>query len=149
MMAMPASLRSTSRPERLALAQGQRPVVDTIEIKEVEREQHRLGKRRCSASKTWSAIHHGDTIFPPDFKALLKELVRSAAIGRITNCFYPCCKARVTASASADKPEGPPFRPGIASMIAYRHGRQMIGFNRLTEVCLGLSFLTASCLLVR
>src|SRR6516225_4009050 len=31
----------------------------------------------------------------------------------------PCCKARVTASAPADMPEGTPFGPGIASMIAY------------------------------
>jgi hypothetical protein len=28
----------------------------------------------------------------------------------------PCCKARVTASAPADMPEGTPFGPGIASM---------------------------------
>ena len=39
----------------------------------------------------------------------------------------PCCKARVTASAPADMPEGTPFGPGIASMIAYLHGCQMIG----------------------
>jgi transposase len=50
----------------------------------------------------------------------------------------PCCKARVTASAPADMPEGTPFGPGIASVIAYLHGCQMIGFKRLTEVCQGL-----------
>jgi hypothetical protein len=36
-------------------------------------------------------------------------------------------------------PEGTPFGPGIASMIAYLHGSQMIGFKRLTEVCQDLS----------
>jgi transposase len=56
----------------------------------------------------------------------------------------PCCKARVTASAPADMPEGTPFGPGIASMIAYLHGCQMIGFKRLTEVCQGLFGLTIS-----
>ena len=56
----------------------------------------------------------------------------------------PCCKARVTASAPAEMPEGTPFGPGIASMIAYLHGCQMIGFKRLTEVCQGLFGLTIS-----
>jgi transposase len=56
----------------------------------------------------------------------------------------PCCKARVTASAPADMPEGTPFGPGIASTIAYLHGCQMIGFKRLTEVCQGLFGLTIS-----
>jgi transposase len=50
----------------------------------------------------------------------------------------PCCKARVTAGAPADMPEGSPFGPGITSMIVYLHGCQMIGFKRLTEVCEGL-----------
>jgi transposase len=56
----------------------------------------------------------------------------------------PCCKGRVTASAPADMPAGTPFGPGIASMIAYLHGCQMIGFKRLTEVCQGLFGLTIS-----
>src|SRR6266436_2132482 len=56
----------------------------------------------------------------------------------------PCCKARVTANAPADMPEGTPFGPGIASMIAYLHGCQMIGFKRMTEVCRGLFGLTIS-----
>lgn len=56
----------------------------------------------------------------------------------------PCCKARVTASAPADMPEGTPFGPGITSMIAYLHGCQMISFKRLTEVCQGLFGLTIS-----
>jgi transposase len=56
----------------------------------------------------------------------------------------PCCKARVTASAPADMPEGTPFGPGITSMIAYLHGCQMIGFKRLTDVCQGLFGLTIS-----
>ena len=43
----------------------------------------------------------------------------------------PCCKARVTASAPADMPEGSPFGSGIASMTAYLHGCQMIGYKRL------------------
>jgi transposase len=50
----------------------------------------------------------------------------------------PCCKARMTASAPADMPEGTPFGPGITSTIVYLHGCQMVGFKRLTEVCEGL-----------
>jgi transposase len=56
----------------------------------------------------------------------------------------PCCKARVTANAPADMPEGTPFGPGITSMVTYLHGCQMIGFKRLTEVCEGLFGLTIS-----
>jgi transposase len=56
----------------------------------------------------------------------------------------PCCKARVTASAPADMPEGTPFGPGITSMVAYLHGCQMIGYKRLTAVCEGLFGLTIS-----
>jgi transposase len=56
----------------------------------------------------------------------------------------PCCKARVTASAPADMPEGTPFGPGIMSIIAYLHGCQMVSFKRLTEVCQGLFGLTIS-----
>jgi transposase len=56
----------------------------------------------------------------------------------------PCCKARVTASAPAEMPEGTPFGPGITSMITYLHGCQMISFKRLTEVCQGLFGLTIS-----
>jgi transposase len=56
----------------------------------------------------------------------------------------PCCKARVRASAPTDMPEGTPFGPGIASIIAYLHGCQMIGYKRLTEVCQGLFGLTIS-----
>jgi transposase len=37
-----------------------------------------------------------------------------------TTC--PCCKARVTASAPTDMPEGTPFGPGITSTVAYLHG---------------------------
>ena len=56
----------------------------------------------------------------------------------------PCCKARVTASAPADMPEGTPFGPGIASIVAYLHGCQMIGYKRLTECLQGLFGLTIS-----
>jgi transposase len=56
----------------------------------------------------------------------------------------PCCQARVTASAPADMPEGTPFGPGIASIVAYLHGCQMVSFKRLTEVCQGLFGLTIS-----
>ena len=56
----------------------------------------------------------------------------------------PCCKARVTASAPADMPEGTPFGPGITSVVAYLHGCQMVGYKRLTEVCQGLFGLTIS-----
>jgi transposase len=41
-------------------------------------------------------------------------------------------------------PEGTPFGPGIASMIAYLHGSQLIGFKRPTAVCQGLFGLTIS-----
>ena len=56
----------------------------------------------------------------------------------------PCCKARVTAQASADMPEGSPFGPGIKAVVAYLHGCQMVGFKRLTELCEGLFGLTIS-----
>ena len=57
----------------------------------------------------------------------------------------PCCKARVTASAPTDMPEGTPFgRRGITSTVAYLHGCQMVGYKRLTEVCQGLFGLTIS-----
>jgi hypothetical protein len=50
----------------------------------------------------------------------------------------PWCKARVTAQAPADMPEGSPFGPGIKAAVAYLHGCQMVGFKRLTELCEGL-----------
>jgi transposase len=56
----------------------------------------------------------------------------------------PCCKARVTASAPADMPEGTPFGPGIAATVTYLHGCQMVSYSRLTEVCQGLLGLTIS-----
>src|SRR5579864_4650025 len=56
----------------------------------------------------------------------------------------PCCKARVTATAPADMPEGSPFGPGIKAAVAYLHGCQMVGFKRLTELCQGLFGLTIS-----
>ena len=56
----------------------------------------------------------------------------------------PCCKARVTATAPADMPEGSPFGPGITAAVAYLHGCQMVGFKRLTEICEGLFVLTIS-----
>jgi transposase len=56
----------------------------------------------------------------------------------------PCCKARVTASAPADMPEGTPFGPGITSIATYLHGCQMVGYKRLTEVFEGLFGLTIS-----
>src|ERR1700694_2577270 len=40
----------------------------------------------------------------------------------------PCCKARVTARAPADMPEGSPFGPGIKAAVAYLHGCQLVGF---------------------
>jgi transposase len=56
----------------------------------------------------------------------------------------PCCKARVTAPAPADMPEGSPFGPGITAVVAYLHGCQMVGFKRLTELCEALFGLTLS-----
>jgi transposase len=55
-----------------------------------------------------------------------------------------CCKARVTAGAPSDMPEGTPFGPVITSTVAYLHGCQMVGYKRLTEVCQGLFGLTIS-----
>jgi len=56
----------------------------------------------------------------------------------------PCCKAKVTASAPADMPEGTPFGPNIAAIVTYLHGCQMVGYKRLTEVCEGLFGLSIS-----
>jgi transposase len=56
----------------------------------------------------------------------------------------PCCKARVTAAAPADMPEGSPFGTGIKAAVAYLHGCHMVGFKRLTELCEGLFGLTIS-----
>ena len=59
-----------------------------------------------------------------------------------TTC--PCCKARITAQAPTDMPEGSPFGPGIQAAVAYLHGCQMVSFKRLTELCEGLFGLTIS-----
>ena len=56
----------------------------------------------------------------------------------------PCCRARGTAQAPADMPEGSPFGPGIQATIAYLHGCQMVSFKRLTELGDGLFDLTIS-----
>ena len=56
----------------------------------------------------------------------------------------PCCKARMTAAAPADMPEGTPFGPNIASIVTYLHGCHMVGYRRLTEVCDGLLGLSIS-----
>jgi transposase len=71
----------------------------------------------------------------------IRPVVTRIALFRAT---CPCCKAGVTASAPADMPEGTPFGAGIAAMIAYLHGCQMVGYKRLTEVCQGLFGLTIS-----
>src|SRR5271154_4537817 len=55
-----------------------------------------------------------------------------------------CCKARVTAQAPTDMPEGSPFGPGIKAAVAYLHGCQLVGFKRLTELSEGLFGLTIS-----
>jgi transposase len=71
----------------------------------------------------------------------IKPVVTRIELFRAT---CPCCKARVTASAPADMPEGTPFGPGIAAIVTYLHGCQMVGYKRLTEVCQGLFGLTLS-----
>src|SRR5271155_1580635 len=43
----------------------------------------------------------------------------------------PCCKARVTAQAPADMPEGSPFGPGIKATVAYLHGCARLPVGRL------------------
>ena len=56
----------------------------------------------------------------------------------------PCCKARITAKAPADMPEGSPFGPGIHAAVAYLHGCQMVSFKRLTELFDGMFGLNIS-----
>ena len=50
----------------------------------------------------------------------------------------PCCKQRVAAKPPADMAPGSPFGPGIASVVTYLHGCQMVSYSRLTEVLDGL-----------
>jgi len=71
----------------------------------------------------------------------IRPVVTRIELSRAT---CPCCRARVTASAPADMPEGTPFGPGIASIVTYLHGCQMVGYKRLAEVCQGLFGLTIS-----
>jgi transposase len=71
----------------------------------------------------------------------IKPVTTRIALFRAT---CPCCKARVTAKAPADMPEGTPFGPNITPTIAYLHGCQMVGYKRLTEVCEGLFGLRVS-----
>ena len=52
------------------------------------------------------------------------------------NC--PCCKRRVAAKPPADMMPGTPFGPGIAAVVTYLHGCQMVSYNRMTEVLDGL-----------
>jgi transposase len=71
----------------------------------------------------------------------IKPITTRVNLFRVT---CPCCKARVTAQAPADMPEGSPFGPGIKAAVAYLHGCHMVGFKRLTELCEGLFGLTIS-----
>jgi transposase len=103
---------------------------------------HRFYAERCACGATLGAAgqelakEYDHVDIPP-----IRPVTTRIELFRAT---CPCCKARVTASAPADMPEGTPFGPGIASTIAYLHGCQMVGYKRLTEVCQGLFGLTIS-----
>jgi len=71
----------------------------------------------------------------------IKPVVTRVNLFRAT---CPCCRARTTAAAPADMPEGTPFGPGIAAAVAYLHGCHMVGYRRLVELCDGLFGLTIS-----
>jgi transposase len=71
----------------------------------------------------------------------IKPVTTRIALFRAT---CPCCKARTTASAPADMPEGTPFGPNITAIVTYLHGCQMVSYKRLAEVCDGLLNLTIS-----
>src|SRR3984893_12018807 len=79
----------------------------------------------------------GDNVDLPPIKPITTRI-------NLFRATCPCCKARVTAQAPADMPEGSPFGPGIKAAVAYLHGCQMVGFKRLTELCEGLFGLTIS-----
>jgi transposase len=50
----------------------------------------------------------------------------------------PCCGKTTTAEPPADMPPGSPFGPGIAALVTYLHGCQMVGSARLAEMLEGL-----------
>ena len=50
----------------------------------------------------------------------------------------PCCRKRVAASPPADMAPGSPFGPGIAPIVTYLHGCQMVSYSRMIEVLDGL-----------
>jgi transposase len=50
----------------------------------------------------------------------------------------PCCGKSTTAEPPADMPPGSPFGPGIAALVTYLHGCQMVGYARLAEMLEGL-----------
>jgi len=50
----------------------------------------------------------------------------------------PCCGNTITAAPPADMPPGSPFGPGIAALVTYLHGCQMVGYARLAEMLEGL-----------
>jgi transposase len=50
----------------------------------------------------------------------------------------PCCGKTTTAEPPADMPPGSPFGPGIAALVTYLHGCQMVGYARLAKMLEGL-----------
>lgn len=129
-----------AKPQRQGRPKG-RPGV-TRQLAETPDRTRRFYAERCSCGTVLGqagqelakAYDHID--IPP-----IKPVTTRIELLRAT---CPCCKKRVTASAPADMPEGTPFGPGIASIIAYLHGCQMVSYKRLTEVCQGLFGLTIS-----
>ena len=50
----------------------------------------------------------------------------------------PCCGKTVTADSPTDMPPGSPFGPGVAALVTYLHGCQMVSYVRLAEMLDGL-----------
>ena len=99
-------------------------------------EEYLAALEKLGLTGTVPALRPFTALLPP-----IRPITTGIELFRAT---CPCCKARVTASAPADMPEGTPFGPGIASIVTYLHGCQMVGYKRLTEVCQGVFGLTIS-----